>query len=183
MFNKRYYHYFCVYVLLCLLFSFNVQAKKRCKPLLEKLHQIQSLQRSSYSLKRGQSLRAREDKARDKWWQCEHPSYGKSKQVKLTSKKKKKQKASKKKAYASHAKKKNKPLAFNFKAKKYANSPFKTDRAIALKSSYQGKMQQAWLNFYQQPEQCLKPKAISTFAYCSEYRIAQKRVFEQSYKE
>jgi len=190
MFNKDYTQWFYVFALLCFLCSFNAQAKKKCKPLLEKLHNIQSLQRSSYSAKRGQSLRAREDKAREKWWQCEHPSYGKSKGKNYS--KSKKQKSSKKKSkrhvnnqqsYANYSKKKNSPRLFNYKDKKYADSPFKTERAISLKSSYKGKMQQAWLSYYQQPKRCVKPKAITTFAYCSEDRLAQKIAFEQSYKE
>lgn len=67
-------HYICVVVIGCLLFSPATIAKKRCKPLLEKLHNIQALQRSGYSQKKGMSLRKREDKARDKWWQCENGS-------------------------------------------------------------------------------------------------------------
>ncbi|MFQ3337708.1 MAG: hypothetical protein ACI9VO_000473, partial [Colwellia sp.] len=37
------------------------------------------MQRKGYSLKRGESLRAKEDKARDKWWQCENSSQAKFK--------------------------------------------------------------------------------------------------------
>lgn len=52
--------------------SFQVQAgKKECKKHLKKLQNVQSLQRQGGSLKKTQSLRKREDKARKKWWACE----------------------------------------------------------------------------------------------------------------
>ena len=79
-------------IILVLLFSLLyllapvTQAKKRCKPLLAKLHNIQAMQRSGHSATRGRSLRAREDKARDKWWQCEQ---GRGKKVKQKDKKNK----------------------------------------------------------------------------------------------
>ena len=55
--------YSVVVLIFLLLVSPNLSAKKRCKPLLEKLHNAQMMQRKSYSLKRGQSLREKEDKA------------------------------------------------------------------------------------------------------------------------
>jgi len=69
---------FCSAVVLCsLLYSPASLAKKRCKPYQDKLHNIQTMQRKGYSLKRGESLRIKEDKARDKWWKCEHSSKAK----------------------------------------------------------------------------------------------------------
>ncbi|MCW8833040.1 MAG: hypothetical protein OQK03_06970 [Colwellia sp.] len=63
----------CFYLIILLCFFSPIgEAKKRCKPLLAKLHNIQAQQRAGYSSKRGLSLRAREDKARDMWWQCEN---------------------------------------------------------------------------------------------------------------
>jgi hypothetical protein len=82
--------FFCGYFL----YTQPVLAKKRCKPLLDKVHKIQQAQRSSYSLKRGDSLRKKEDKARDKWWQCESQSNA---QFKLSQKKKAKINARKEK--------------------------------------------------------------------------------------
>ncbi len=88
---------YIILAIFLLIFSTNSAAKKRCKPLLEKLHNTQMMQRKSYSLKRGQSLREKEDKARDKWWQCENSSLSAFKSKYGTKKKKaKKNKKSRK---------------------------------------------------------------------------------------
>lgn len=141
------------------------EAKKRCKPLLEKLHNVQAMQRNGYSAKRGVSLRAKEDKARDKWWQCEKDLGGKTK-------KKKKGKSTK-----------NSATDKRYKAKKIsAGTPFKTKNAIVIKSKYQGSKKQAWIKFYQQPAQCNRPKSLAVFASCSEDKQAQRINFEQEYE-
>lgn len=75
-----------VIVIVCFAFSPVATAKKRCKPLLEKLHNIQALQRSGYSQKKGVSLRKREDKARENWWQCENGSAKSKKKAKKKTK-------------------------------------------------------------------------------------------------
>ena len=51
--------------LFSLVYSPTSLAKKRCKTFQDKLHNIQTMQRKGYSLKRGESLRIKEDKARD----------------------------------------------------------------------------------------------------------------------
>ncbi len=86
---------YCFLFIVSLLFTSNANGKKRCKPFLDKLHNIQKMQRQGYSNKRGQNLRIKEDKARDKWWQCENISlakftekYGKHKKSSLKKKKK-----------------------------------------------------------------------------------------------
>ena len=148
-----------------LLFIPESEAKKRCKPLLEKLHNVQAMQRNGYSVKRGISLRAREDKARDKWWQCE-------KGLGRKTKNKKKVKSTKKSAADKR-----------YTSKKIsAGTPFKTTNAIVIKSKYQGNKKQAWIKFYQQPAQCNRPKSLAVFASCSEDKQAQRINFEQQYK-
>lgn len=138
---------FVLIIIICFIFSPVAAAKKRCKPLLEKLHNIQSLQRNSYSGKRGLSLRDREDKARNNWWQCEN-SNGKAKQ--------------KSKRKANKQSKKN-TASGNIQAKRVtskkinASSPFKTSNAIVIRSKYQGEKKQAWLKYYQQPNQSVFP--------------------------
>jgi len=154
-----------VFISLLLLFTPVGEAKQRCKPLLKKLHNIQAMQRNGYSSQRGMSLRAREDKARDKWWQCEQGRDGKAK--KKTKKKSKKQRAIYKQTR---------------QIKIPAGTPFKTTNVIVIKSKYQGNKKQAWLNFYQQPAQCNRPKSLAVFASCSEDKQAQRINFEQVYK-
>ena len=155
----------------CIVFSPVAVAKQRCKPLLEKLHHVQALQRNGYSSKRGTSLREREDKARNNWWQCENGG-GKAKKKK-------------KKKYRSESKTANYNSQANNKKRKTikAGTPFKTSHAIVIKSKYQGEKKQAWLNYYQQPTKCIRPKNLSEFAFCSENKQTQRVDFEQRYRD
>lgn len=159
------------------LFAWPVQAKKRCKPLLEKLHNVQAMQRNGYSLKRGQSLRAKEDKAREKWWQCENSSrYAKTK-------KKVSQKSKRKIAKRKENKKRKYKSIEPYKGHPNSLSPFANSGAIIIKSKFKGDKKFAWLTFYQQPAECQRPKSLSAFAICSEDKIAQQLLFEEQYKE
>jgi hypothetical protein len=166
-------------------YSSVVQAKKRCKPFLAKLHKVQSQQRNGYSLKRGQSLRAKEEKARDKWWQCEHMSLAKFKAQNAGAKKKDKHKATKKKSakYANTkvAKKSNnkKVSGFTYSAK----HTFNQDSAIVIKSKYQGEKRIAWSQFYQRPNKCISPKSLSVFVYCNENKLQQQSQFDLEYAQ
>lgn len=157
-------------LLLIVVFSIaspTLEAKKRCKPLLAKLQNIQAMQRHGYSAKQGISLRNREDKARKNWWQCENGSG------------KKKQKSSKKNQRKTVSYSTEKSNA-NRKAIK-AGTPFKTNNSIVIKSKYQGEKKRAWLAFYQQPKRCQRPKNLSVFAFCSEDKQTQRAGFEQEY--
>ncbi|KGJ95340.1 hypothetical protein [Colwellia psychrerythraea] len=162
-------------VILLLIFSANTFAKKRCKPLLEKLHNAQMMQRKSYSLKRGQALRVKEDKAREKWWQCENSSLSAFKSKYGTKKKKSKKQKKSTAHYAKLNKITLKPM------KKVAI--FNQDSAIVIKSKYQGNKRLAWLQFYQQPLKCQRPKNINVFAFCSEDKLQQQETFEQKYTQ
>lgn len=159
---------FVLVIIVCFLFSPVAAAKKRCKPLLEKLHNIQAMQRNGYSAKRGLSLRDREDKARNNWWQCEN---GKGKA-------KKKTKTKRKSKVASHNTKSKRVKSKKIKA----STPFKTSNAIVIKSKYQGEKKQAWLKYYQQPNKCMRPKSLPEFAFCSENKQTQRADFEILYK-
>lgn len=151
----------------------SVHAKKRCQALKDKLYNIQAQQRSGYSNKRGQSLRLREDKAREKWWQCEHPSYGRDKRKKLS--KSSKQKSKTKLAKTSQLRKKS------YQAIKINDSPFASNTNIQLTTAYQGEKKHAWLRYYQRPSKCHKPKNLAMFAFCSENKQQQRLAFEQVY--
>ena len=60
---------------------------------------------------------------------------------------------------------------------------FNQDSAIVIKSKYQGNKKLAWLQFYQQPIKCQRPKNINMFAFCSEDKIQQRDAFEQQYTQ
>ncbi len=136
--------------------------KKQCKPYLEKLRNVQSLQKSGYSNKRGRSLAAREEKARDKWWQCE--------QGKLPKKK------SKKKIVKKHRAKK----VVNAAIGNTTYSGTLTNKLV-IKSDFKGIQQQAWLNYYQPPKNCRKPQSTKQFAFCMEDRRKQQDIFKRQY--
>jgi hypothetical protein len=175
---------YCFLFLLTLLFTLNANGKKRCKPFLEKLHNIQKMQRQGYSLKRGQSLRIKEDQARDKWWQCENISL-----AKFTKKQGKKKKSSRKKIQKVATRTPRIIIKSKSKRTKRAkvrymsstNATFNQTSAIVIKSKYQGNKNSAWLAFYQKPTKCLRPKSFAVFAYCTENRREQQSIFEQSY--
>lgn len=169
-----------IFILLVIILSYSttLQAKKRCKPFLEKLHKVQAQQRNGYSLKRGQSLRAKEDKARDKWWQCEHMSLAKFK-AQFGGKNKKAKKGKKKKSVKYAYKKVNKRKSQADASKTIAT--FNQGSAIVVKAKYQGDKRLAWSQFYQRPSQCISPKNLNVFAYCSENKLQQQNQFDQEY--
>lgn len=172
MYPIKFALFFSLLCFLCL-FSSLTDAKKRCTPLLEKLHNIQAMQRHGHSAKRGESLRAREDKARDTWWQCEQ---GRSKKTNTQGQKKRDSKT------AEHHSQSQKTKTASQKTIK-AGTPFKTSSAIIIKSSYQGDKKRAWLAFYQQPSQCQRPNNLQVFAFCSEDKQRQRVGFEQTYSK
>lgn len=139
--------------------------KKECQTYLDKLQNIQSLQRQGHSLKSSNSLNKREAKARNKWWLCT--------QGKLATKNKKVKKASKK--VNSRKQVHNKKILIK-------SQSFNTSSAIVLKAKYQGEKQISWLNFYTQPKDCFLPKTTQRFAYCMEDRQQQQIIFEQQYE-
>lgn len=142
--------------------------KSQCQPYLDKLRNIQSQQRQGHSFKKGESLNKREAKARKKWWQCERGLLKTRK-----SRKKNKHKPTK------VAKKYQLPTHTQKARVKLNQSPFQTSNALVIKSRYQGKQLQAWLKYYQQPKQCLRPKTTRAFAFCVENRRLQQVSFEK----
>ncbi|MEW6993545.1 hypothetical protein AADZ84_04640 [Colwelliaceae bacterium MEBiC 14330] len=172
----------CFLFVFTLLFTSGAVSKKRCKPFLKKLHSIQAMQRQGYSVKRGQKLRVKEDKARDKWWQCEHSSL-----AKFTAKYSKNTKSSQRKSQNSASKstaKKTKRKATNKQVINdiaITNISFNQTSAIVIKAKYQGDKQMAWLDFYQKPSKCKQPKNLTVFAFCNENKRKQQSLFEQVY--
>jgi len=151
-----------IFLLVC---SFSALAgKKHCQSYRNKLDNIQAQQRQANTLKRSNSLAAREGKARDTWWRCENG--------KLKKKSKKKKKAKKNKTV-----RKAKPI--KNKAKKTA--PFVSNRPIVIRAKYQGKQLQSWLKFYQPEKRCARPKSTQIFAACVEDKRRQQGEFEKNY--
>lgn len=155
-------------ILLC--FSTSSYSKEACKKHLNKLHLIQAKQRQGHSFDRSNTLNQQESKARDKWWQCE-------KRPTIRKKKAKKKKPKKKSSQVKVKKTKT-------KTKTKINAPiFRSSGAIYIKEKFQGKKKYAWLDYYQQPKKCKKPKTLSIFADCAEDRQAQQSRFDKSYQQ
>jgi len=145
-----------------LFFNTAFAGKKACKPYLKKLHNIQAQQKVGHSGNKSRKLAERESKARDTWWQCQ--------QGKLASKKKKR------KSKTAAKKKSSTKVSYTRVWKNTSSKPL-TNKLI-LKAKYQGQKQQDWLDYYQQPKQCRRPKTTQIFAYCLEDEQQQQRKFE-----
>jgi len=142
--------------------------KAQCQSYLDKLRNVQSQQRQAHSFKQGERLNKREAKARKKWWQCERG-------LLKTNKTRKKNKPKPTRV----AKKYHLPTSTQKTRVKLNQSPFQTSNALVIKSRYQGKQLQAWLKYYQQPKQCMRPKTTKKFAFCVENRRLQQISFEK----
>ncbi|MDG1751664.1 MAG: hypothetical protein P8I03_08390 [Thalassotalea sp.] len=152
--------------LIFILNSFSVLAtKKACQPYFDKLRNIQSQQRAGYSNKKGRSLAEREQKARDKWWQCQ--------QGKLPNKKRKK---------AKQKSKVNSSLSQTPFYKIPTKDTLSFSNKLTIKAKFKGVKQQAWLDYYQQPKKCKMPKSTKVFAYCLEDEQEQQEVFDRQYQ-
>jgi len=161
----RMHNKFFLLLSLCFLVP-NVFAKqKQCQPYLDKLRNIQAQQRQGHSNKKGRSLAEREQKARDKWWQC--------KRGKVTTKKK----ANTKKNTNKRAN-----LKHSIAKLQFASSPKNFTNSIVIKAKYHGQTQQDWLDFYRRPTKCIRPKSTKIFAYCIEDEHKQQHRFDQSRK-
>jgi hypothetical protein len=170
------HRYFQAIVIVSLLFSVpSFAGKKHCQSYLEKLRNVQSLQRQGHNLKRSENLNKREAKLRKKWWQCER---GLLKTTKNSKTKKQKKRNAQQKQKAQREKRKaliNDSLMVNASV-----SPFQTSAAVVIKSRYQGKQLQAWLKYYHQPKQCSRPKTTKQFVFCVEDRRIQQLAFEKT---
>ncbi len=167
----RIVYFFMLFIAITLLISMPSYAgKKQCKSYLEKLRIIQTQQKQGNSLKRSESLKKRESTARHKWWQCER---GQLKTLKRKNNKKKKSKGESSNRQLKRVNSLEKVRASKIK-------PFQTSAAVVIKSRYKGEKLQAWLQYYQQPKKCQRPKSTKQFAFCVENRRRQQLAFEIS---
>jgi len=152
-------------VISIMLFSTHCFAvKKQCLPYLEKLRNVQLQQKVGHTAKRGRSLAVKEEKARDKWWQC---SRGK-----LTESPRKKNKNEK-----------IPEVSVSQYTVLKSNSKTIFTNQLEIKGKYQGQQQQDWLNFYQKPDKCKKTKTTQQFAFCIEDQSRQQNEFEKQWRK
>ncbi|GHF78183.1 hypothetical protein [Thalassotalea marina] len=134
--------------------------RPECQSLADKLDNIQAQQRLGYGAEKGKKLAEREKKAREKWWNCQNKRTKNKRKVKK-----------KKQDTPSQASEKSNSLL------SHPTGPL--TNTIRISSKYKGRKQQMWLDYYQQPEQCEKPKRLNIFAFCMEDRQKQQQEFEQ----
>ena len=162
--------------LLC--FSTTSESKSSCTKHLNKLHLIQAKQRLGHSLPRSNTLNQQEAKTRNLWWQCENsPAKNKKSPKKYLAKTK-----NKKQAIQQTTLKHNSSLLTHKYQRQKSNTPFKSSSAIVIKEKFAGKKKYAWLKYYRQPDQCIKPKTLAIFAFCVEDRQTQQGYFEKIYQ-
>lgn len=143
-------------------------AQEKCQAELNKLENIKSQQRQGHSLKKSNSLRKQEEKARKKWWQCKNNVRPHKAKRSL----KKNQRVAKKVQVSKITK--VKPISPN----KQQLKPI-TYHAPIITAPFTGERQQQWLRYYKMPKQCHRPKTTQVFAYCAENKQAQQREFVQ----
>lgn len=153
--------------ILLVIFSFPTVAKKACQQYRDKLQNIQAQQRQGHTAKQSVRLHQREQKAWKTWQDC--------KKGKLASKKKRKQN----KATVSLPVKARDIEIVTLKQ----GSAFDTKQGVRVKADFSGADQQAWLDYYQMPVACRKPKTTQQFAFCMEDREKQKLAFSQLFEE
>lgn len=155
-------------ILVMMVISFeSFAAKKECVELLEKFKNIQSQLKQGQSIKTSASLRKREDEAREKWWNCENnKTESPSKSVKTT----------KKKTI-------EKSATFDNASLQDAPQVFSSNKDIVIKGRYSGEKQFRWLEYYQRPKKCARPKTTQVFAFCMEDKTEQQRKFEETYQK
>lgn len=167
-----------------------VAAKEHCQKFRDKLDNIQAQQRQGNAAKKGLTLRDREDAARDKWWQCEHTTGITSTKSKAKAKTKTKAKAKAKQrltadnnnstSTSTHTAE-HQHIGLQSGTKANPVIPFSTTKPIVIASEFTGAKLAAWLQYYQQPSQCGRPKTTQLFAYCVEQRKQQQVEFEKHY--
>jgi len=147
--------------------------KKQCKAYLVNLRNIQSQQKQGHNLKRNESLNKREAKARNKWWRCERGLL-----TKMVSRKSKNNNQN-----DNAIKRQSIPVNTVKNDSKVNIKPFSTTADVMIKSRYQGLQLYAWLEYYQQPKKCSRPKSTKQFAFCVEDRRRQQLAFDTVYKK
>ena len=144
-------------------------AQPPCESAHQTYRKVQQQMRKGQSAVSMARLQERERKAWFAWQRClENPSVNKR------SKRKAKQQSQP--SSTKNRKQTNKITQSNY-PKVLSNKP------LNMKGAFSGDKQQAWLDFYQKPKECLKPKSTQQFAYCIEHARNAQLVFSQSYDE
>ncbi|KGJ90474.1 hypothetical protein [Thalassotalea sp. ND16A] len=150
--NSNNGNYFLSSILFILFFSsFQILAKEDCQKYYDALDNLRSVMRHGYKEPRGEYLRGKERKIK--------------KQIRLC----KKDQNNELNYYSSNIQQpaKSKIRYHNI------NVPNKDQlgrQALTVKGLFEGVKQQAWLDFYQRPKDCRKPKTTSKFSKCLKHR-------------
>lgn len=70
----------------------------------------------------------------------------------------------------------------NYYSNQYARNSFKNS-PVQMKAKFKGDKQEAWMGYYTTPKDCIKPKKISKFASCLQYRDMKAEEFDILWNE
>ncbi len=152
-------------------FTSNSQAARDCSAEKKSHQSIQNKLRKGGKPSAMSRLQERERKAWLTWWQCQK---GKTKK-KAKKKAKKTQKLSGKTQAQMNQ---NQRKIIKAKSPTYAEN-----KPLVIKGAFSGAKQQAWLNAYDKPKKCIRPKVMSVFAYCVEHAKKAQEIFDQQYNQ
>ena len=132
-----------------------VLAQQNCTQAMQTLKNHQSLMRKGYSASTGEKLRSKERKLFNAYQKClkSPPTHSGTK--------------TKKKKISNNVDYSNAPQI------KWQNT------SLNFRGRFSGEKQKAWLAYYKQPEQCVKPKSLQDFAWCTEHKTKSSEVFSE----
>ena len=145
-----------ILIIICLLIVSNQTfAKSKCELEWNALKSVQSQLRH----KSTEYLRKKEHKKHDEYQKCRKSQSKKSKSYKTTS---------------------NKNTTYNNHS--YSNYPTKNiTNTISLKGKFKDEKQDAWIQYYDKPKECLFPKNIQEFSKCLSYRDEAAKKFDMEW--
>ncbi|WP_394175819.1 hypothetical protein [Thalassotalea litorea] len=162
---------FLLLVCLSIFTSLRAQAKPECEPYHQALANIRAEMRAGYREPRGEILRDKERKLKEKIRLCLGYQSRTNNPNNLNQKKGKARHKPAVKSQSSTA------VIMTKNADQLGN------QALVIRGKFTGKKQAAWLRFYQPSEQCRQPQTTSLFAKCLMLRDKQAKVFSKQWDE
>ncbi|XPF94276.1 hypothetical protein ACM9HF_20045 [Colwellia sp. RE-S-Sl-9] len=144
-----------LWIILFLIITNKSYAKSKCEVELNELQHIQSLLRHKTS----EYLRDKEHKAHEKYQICRSRKNNQSSNNKS------------KKIYSKKTTTKKKYYPNQYVKKSFGKS------TVKIKGKFKGDKQNAWIEYYKTPKECIKPKSTSQFASCLNKRNVEAERF------
>ncbi|MDO6426834.1 hypothetical protein Q4489_07410 [Thalassotalea sp. 1_MG-2023] len=156
----------CLIFIVFLLSSYSVYAKQDCTREYNNLKSHQKVMRNGGSSSRMAQLAKEEHVIASEYQDCRS---GKNKASKNKNTIKKQVKSNNRPAT-------KRQLSFS------KQKPIKYTRPISFSGRFKGEKQVAWVEFYETPNECLKPKSTQAFAKCMAHRDEQAFIFDKRWR-